>query len=54
MLLDLGQARTEDHNKPKVFRITVDSDQTKAKILRNCTKIRNIEDPEYLQQVYIA
>ena len=39
--------RTEDHNY-------LGSDQTKAKILRNCTKIHNIKDPEYLQQVYIT
>ena len=46
--------RTEDRDKPRLLRITVDSDQTKAKILRNCTKIRNIKEPEYLQQVYIT
>ena len=46
--------RTEDRDKPRLLRITVDSDQTKAKVLRNCTKIRNIKKPEYLQQVYIT
>ena len=46
--------RTEDRDKPRLLRITVDSDKTKAKILLNCTKIRNIKEPEYLQQVYIT
>jgi len=41
-------------DKPKVLRITVDSDQAKVKILCNCTKIRSFSDPEYLQQVFIT
>ena len=46
--------RTESCDKPRLLRITVDSDQTKVKILCNCTRIRNIKEPEYLQQVYIT
>ena len=52
-VIRLGK-KAENSDKPRLLRITVESDQTKAKILRNCTKIRSFSDPEYLQQVYIT
>lgn len=41
-------------DKPRLLRITVGSDEEKAEILRNCTKIRSISEPEYLKKVFIT
>lgn len=41
-------------DKPRLLRITVGSDEEKAEILRNCTKIRTISEPEYLSRVFIT
>ena len=41
-------------DKPRLLRITVASEQEKASILRNCTKIQNIKDPAYLGKVFIT
>ena len=40
--------------KPRLLRITVGSDEEKAKILHNCTKIRSVSEPEYLNTVFIT
>ena len=40
--------------KPRLLKITVGSDEEKAEILRNCTKIRSVSEPEYLSNVFIT
>jgi len=41
-------------NKPRLLKISVDSQQSKAAILRNCTKLRGKEVPQYLAKVFIT
>ena len=41
-------------NKPRLLKITVGSDEKKAEILHNCTKIRSITEPKYLNNVFIT
>jgi len=52
-VIKLGK-KIENSDKPRLLRITVDSDQAKVKILHNCTKICSFSDPEYLQQVFLT
>ena len=40
--------------KPRLLKITVASEHDKVAILRNCTKLRNIENPENVRQLYIT
>ena len=40
--------------KPCLLKITVASEHDKVAILRNCTKLRNIENPEDVRQLYIT
>ena len=40
--------------KPRLLKITLDSERSKALILKNCTKLRGADTPEYLKSVYIT
>ena len=40
--------------KPRLLKITLDSERSKALILKNCTKLRSSDIPEYLKSVYIT
>ena len=39
---------------PRLLRIPVGSDDEKAEILHNCTKIHSVSEPEYLSNVFIT
>jgi len=41
-------------DKPRLLRITVGSSEEKTRILRNCTKIRSVSEPEYLKKIFIT
>ena len=40
--------------KPRLLKITVASEHDKVAILRNCTKLRNAENPEDVRKLYIT
>ena len=40
--------------KPRLLKITLDSERLKVLILKNCTKLRGEDMPEYLKSVYIT
>ena len=40
--------------KPRLLKITLDSERSKALILKNCTKLRGTDTPEYLKSVFIT
>ena len=40
--------------KPNLLKITLDSERSKVLILKNCTKLRDTDSPEYLKSVYIT
>ena len=40
--------------KPRLLKISVSSRQEKASILKNCTKLRNKENPSNIQKIYIT
>ena len=42
------------NNKPRLLKISVDSQQSKAAVLQNCTKLRGKEVPQYLAKVFIT
>ena len=41
-------------NKPCLLKISVDSEQSKAAVLQNCTKLRGKEVPQHLTKVFIT
>ena len=52
-MIRLGK-KSDEVEKPRLLRITVDSIQVKANILRNCTKICSFKDPPYLRKVFLT
>jgi len=49
----IGQ-RKDNQSRPRLIKISVNSEQDKAVILRNCTKLRNKDNPADIQKVYIT
>ena len=41
-------------DKPRLLKISVDSVLSKASILRNCTKLRGKDVPQYLSKIFIT
>lgn len=41
-------------NKPRLLKVTVDSVQSRATVLRNCTKLRSKDNPENLAKIFIT
>ena len=46
----LGQRR----DKPRLLKVTVSTEQEKAGILRNCTKLRNSNNPNDIKNIFIT
>lgn len=46
--------KNDDTNKPRLLKVTVNSTREKAEVLRNCTKLRNKDNPAEIQSVYIT
>jgi len=46
--------RSDNQSRPRLIKVSVDSEQDKAVILRNCTKLRDKGNPEDIQKVYIT
>ena len=40
--------------KPRLLKVTIDSVQSRATFLRNCTKLRSKDTPENLAKVFIT
>ena len=43
----------DNTNKPRLLKVTVSSLWEKAQVLRNCIKLRNKDNPEEIQSVYV-
>ena len=50
MLFDLGKR----NNQPHWLKISVDSQQSKAAVLQNCSKLIGKEGPQHLAKVFIT
>ena len=46
--------RKDDQSKPRLIKVSVESERDKAMLLRNCTKLRSKDNPEDIQKVYIT
>ena len=51
----IGKKRDPGPNvRPRLLKLTLASDQDKALLLRNCTKLRNKDNPEDIRKVYVT
>lgn len=41
-------------DKPRLLKITVSSEQEKSAILRNCTKLRNSDNPDDIKRIFVT
>ena len=52
--LRLGKKTEKNIDKPRLMKVTVDTLESKAFILHNCTKLRNVDQSSYYSNIYIT
>ena len=52
--LSLGKKADKNTEKPRLMKVTVDTLESKAFILRNCTKLRSADPSSYYNNIYIT
>ena len=52
--LRLGKKTDKNADKPRLMKVTVDTLESKAFILRNCTKLRSADQSSYYSNIYIT
>ena len=52
--LKLGKKSDKNADKPRLTKVTVDTVEAKAFILRNCTKLRSADQSSYYSNIYIT
>jgi len=52
--LRLGKKTEKNTDKPRLMKVTVDTLESKAFILRNCTKLRSADQSSYYSNIYIT
>jgi len=50
----IGKKQDSSGSRPRLVKVTVASDHEKALLLRNCTKLRDKNNPEEVKKIYVT